>query len=158
MGTIRNINWTQLMPAFIVGESLSPDFQVTKLGCERLRCPCSGRRLRQSSGVAVSVRTLDPGKRLLAFRHVFGGVRMSLLGLSTGCSAGSPSWRSKDEMAAPWKLRFYLVASLSAFVALLFGLFTLPSDPIVGVLFMVGGMALLLYAVAGLCGAPLIKN
>jgi len=61
-------------------------------------------------------------------------------------------------MAATWKLGFYLVASLSAFVALLFGLFTLSSDPIVGVLFMVGGMALLLYAVAGLCGAPLFKN
>ena len=61
-------------------------------------------------------------------------------------------------MAATWRLAFYLVASLSAFVALLFGLFTLSSDPIVGVLFMVGGMALLLYAVAGLCGAPLFKN
>jgi hypothetical protein len=61
-------------------------------------------------------------------------------------------------MAATWKQGFYLAASLSAFVALLFGLFTLSSYPIVGVLVTIGGMALLLYAVAGLCGAPLFKN
>lgn len=61
-------------------------------------------------------------------------------------------------MAATWKLGFYLVASLSAFLALLFGLFALSAYPIVGVLFTIGGMALLLYAVAGLCAAPLFKN
>lgn len=61
-------------------------------------------------------------------------------------------------MAATWKQGFYLVASLSGFLALLFGLFTLSSYPIAGVLFTIGGMALLLYAVAGLCGAPLFRN
>ena len=61
-------------------------------------------------------------------------------------------------MAATWKLGFYVVASLSAFLALLFGLFQLSIYPILGVLFTIGGMALLLYAVAGLCGAPIFKN
>lgn len=61
-------------------------------------------------------------------------------------------------MAATWKVGFYFVAFLSAFLVLLFGLFALSDDPIVGVLFTIGGMALLLYAVAGLCGAPIFKN
>jgi hypothetical protein len=61
-------------------------------------------------------------------------------------------------MAATWKMGFYLVASLSAFLALLFGLFELAAYPIVGVLLTIGGMALLLYAIAGLCGAPIFKN
>jgi hypothetical protein len=67
-------------------------------------------------------------------------------------------FEAQVEMAAPWKVGFYFVASLSAFLALLFGLFALSDDPIVGVLFAIGGMALLLYAVAGLCGAPIFKN
>jgi hypothetical protein len=61
-------------------------------------------------------------------------------------------------MAATWKLGFYVVASLSSFLALLFGLFQLAIYPILGVLFTIGGMALLLYAVAGLCGAPIFRN
>jgi len=60
--------------------------------------------------------------------------------------------------SSSWKLGAYLVASLSAFAALLFGLLELSVYPIVGALFTIGGMALLLYAVAGLCGAPLFKN
>ena len=61
-------------------------------------------------------------------------------------------------MAATWKVGFYFVASLSAFLVLLFGLFALSDDQIVGVFFTIAGMALLLYAVAGLCGAPIFKN
>lgn len=61
-------------------------------------------------------------------------------------------------MAATWKVGFYFVASLGAFLALLFGLCVLSDDPIVGVLFTIGGMALLLHAVAGLRGAPIFKN
>jgi hypothetical protein len=61
-------------------------------------------------------------------------------------------------MAATWKLGFYLVASLSAFLALVFCLLTLSAYPIMGVLFTIGGMVLLLYAVARLFGAPLLKN
>jgi len=61
-------------------------------------------------------------------------------------------------MAATWRLGIYLVSSLSAFVILLVGLFALPVYPIVGALLTLGGMALQLYAVAGLCGAPGFKN
>jgi len=61
-------------------------------------------------------------------------------------------------MAATWKVGTYLVSSLSAFIALLVGLFALPVYPIVGALLVIGGMALQLYAVAGLCGAAESKN
>ena len=61
-------------------------------------------------------------------------------------------------MAATWKVGLYLVVSLSAYLALLFGLFVLSANPIAGVLFVIGGMALLLYGLAGLCAAPLFKN
>jgi hypothetical protein len=60
-------------------------------------------------------------------------------------------------MAAVWKVGIYLVASLSAFVVLLVGLLALAVYPIVGVLLMIGGMALLLYGVARLCGAEDLK-
>jgi len=40
-----------------------------------------------------------------------------------------------------------------AFLGLLAGLLTLETYPVIGVLLMLGGMALLLYAAAGLCGA-----
>lgn len=61
-------------------------------------------------------------------------------------------------MAATWRMGIHLVSSLSAFVILLVGLFALPVYPIVGALLTLGGMALQLYAVAGLCGAPGFKN
>jgi len=61
-------------------------------------------------------------------------------------------------MAATWKLGVHLGASLSAFAALLGGLPMLSAYPIVGVLLMIGGMALLLYAVANLCGAPKFED
>ncbi len=60
-------------------------------------------------------------------------------------------------MAATWKL-IYLVSSLSAFAALLLGLFALPVYPIMGALLTLAGMALQLYGVAGFCGAPKFKN
>jgi len=44
-------------------------------------------------------------------------------------------------------------SSVGAFAVLLGGLFALAVSPILGVLLMLGGMALLLHAVAGLCGA-----
>jgi hypothetical protein len=47
-------------------------------------------------------------------------------------------------MAATWKVGFYFVAFLSAFLVLLFGLFALSDDQIVGVFFTIAGMALLL--------------
>jgi len=61
-------------------------------------------------------------------------------------------------MAATWRMGFYLVSSLSAFVVLLAGLFALPVYPIVGALLTLGGMALQLFAVAGLCRAPGFRN
>lgn len=61
-------------------------------------------------------------------------------------------------MAATWRVGTYLASSLSAFIALLVGLFTLPIYPIVGALLVIGGMALELYAVAGLCGTAESKN
>jgi hypothetical protein len=57
-------------------------------------------------------------------------------------------------MAATWKLRGYLFLSLSGIVAVLVGLLALPTYAIIGVLLTIGGMALLLRAVAGLCEAP----
>jgi uncharacterized membrane protein YuzA (DUF378 family) len=60
---------------------------------------------------------------------------------------------AQDGMVATWKVGTYLVSSLSALIALLVGLFSLPVYPIVGVLLVIAGMALQLYAVAGLCGA-----
>ncbi len=45
-------------------------------------------------------------------------------------------------MAATWGVGTYLVWSLSVFIALLVGLFTLPVYPIVGALLVMGGMAL----------------
>ena len=62
-------------------------------------------------------------------------------------------FEAQDGMAATWNLGIYLIASLSAFVALLAGLIALAVHPIVGALLTIGGMALLLYGTAGLCGA-----
>jgi hypothetical protein len=67
-------------------------------------------------------------------------------------------FEAQDGMAATWGVGTYLVWSLSAFIALLVGLFTLPVYPIVGALLVIGGMALQLYAVAGLCGTAESKN
>jgi hypothetical protein len=67
-------------------------------------------------------------------------------------------FEARDEMAATWKVWTYLASSLSAFTALLVGLFVLRVYPIVGALLVIGGMALQLYAVAGLCGAAESKN
>ena len=67
-------------------------------------------------------------------------------------------FEAQDGMAATWGVGTYLVWSLSAFIALLVGLFTLPVYPIVGALLAIGGMALQLYAVAGLCGTAESKN
>lgn len=47
----------------------------------------------------------------------------------------------------------YVSSSLIAFAALVGGLFALAVYPVVGVLLTLGGMALLLYGTAGLCGA-----
>lgn len=47
----------------------------------------------------------------------------------------------------------YVSLSVIAFAALVAGLFALAVYPIVGVLLTLGGMALLLYGTAGLCGA-----
>jgi len=46
----------------------------------------------------------------------------------------------------------YVGSSVIAFAALVTGLFALAVYPIVGVLLTLGGMALLLYGTAGLCG------
>jgi hypothetical protein len=66
-------------------------------------------------------------------------------------------FEARDGMAATWKL-IYLVLSLSAVAALLLGLLALPVYPIVGALLTIAGMALQLYSVAGLNGAPLFKT
>jgi hypothetical protein len=67
-------------------------------------------------------------------------------------------FEAQDRMAATWKVGTYLVSSLSAFIALLVGLFALPVYPIVGTLLVIGGMPLELHAVAGLCGTAESKN
>ena len=87
-----------------------------------------------------------------------GGAAIHCETSTLGATQAVFGFEAQVEMAATWKVGFYFVASLSAFLALLFGLFALSDDPIVGVLFAIGGMALLLYAVAGLCGAPIFKN
>jgi len=56
------------------------------------------------------------------------------------------------ELAATW-LALYVGSSLCAFAALVCGLFALAAYPLGGVLLTIGGMALLLYGTAGLCGA-----
>ena len=56
------------------------------------------------------------------------------------------------DLAATW-LALYVGSSLCAFAALVAGLFVLAVYPLVGVLLTIGGMALLLYGTAGLCGA-----
>jgi uncharacterized membrane protein YuzA (DUF378 family) len=67
-------------------------------------------------------------------------------------------FEAKDGMAANWNVGVYLISSLSALVVLLVGLLALSVYPIVGALLTIGGMALQLYAVAGLCGAPGFKT
>lgn len=56
-------------------------------------------------------------------------------------------------MAAIWPVAFYIGASLCAFAVLLGGLLALAAYPIPAVLVTIGGMALLLRAIASLCGA-----
>ena len=53
-------------------------------------------------------------------------------------------------MGAAWKFGVYLVGSLSAFGALLVGLFVLSVKPIAGVLLTILGMALQIYVLAEL--------
>jgi len=55
-------------------------------------------------------------------------------------------------MTRPFRLERFLEV-LAAFGGLLGGLFLLGTDPILGVLVMLGSMALLLRSVASLCGA-----
>jgi hypothetical protein len=57
------------------------------------------------------------------------------------------------ELAAIGQGMIYIGWSLCAFAALVGGLFALAVCPILGVLLTIGGMALLLYGAAGLCGA-----
>jgi hypothetical protein len=54
---------------------------------------------------------------------------------------------------AATRLALYVGSSLCAFAALVAGLFALAAYPLGGVLLTIGGMALLLYGTAGLCGA-----
>jgi len=56
------------------------------------------------------------------------------------------------ELAAVGLAIVYVGSSLCAFAALVGGLFALEVHPISGVLLTIGGMALLLYGVGGLCG------
>lgn len=60
---------------------------------------------------------------------------------------------AQEELAALGLTVVYVGSSLIAFAALVTGLFALAVYPIVGVLLTLGGMALLLYGTAGLCGA-----
>ena len=57
-----------------------------------------------------------------------------------------------DRMTKSFHLRD-LLAALAAYVGLLGGLLLLGADPFVGVLLVLGSMALLLRSVASLCGA-----
>lgn len=62
--------------------------------------------------------------------------------------------RGRQEKLAAFGLTVvYVSSSLIAFAALVGGLFALAAYPIAGVLLTLGGMALLLYGTAGLCGA-----
>jgi hypothetical protein len=67
-------------------------------------------------------------------------------------------FEAQDGMAANRNVGVYFISSLSAFVVLLVGLLALSVYPILGALLTIGGMALQLYAIAGLCGAPGFKN
>jgi hypothetical protein len=64
----------------------------------------------------------------------------------------NPNARCRAELAAIWQGMFYAAWSLCAFGVLVGGLFALAVYPIAGVLLTIGGMALLLYGAAGLCG------
>lgn len=61
--------------------------------------------------------------------------------------------RSKRELAATATILMHLGSAFIAFVGLLGGLLALATYPIIGVLLTLAAMALLLYCVAGLCGA-----
>lgn len=56
-------------------------------------------------------------------------------------------------MAATWLVLVYVGWSLCAFAVLVGGLLMLAVYPMIGALLMLGGMALLLYGTAALCGA-----
>jgi len=74
------------------------------------------------------------------------------------CSKGRSSDAGYGGMATTWRPVICFVVSLGAVSGLLLGLLTLTLYPIVGVLLVIAGMALLLYGVAGLCGAQEFKN
>jgi hypothetical protein len=181
MGAIRNMNWTRVVPAFIVCGLPETDSQVTKI---RLLIGEGVHSLLPTRGVAFGFWSGDPGI------HSRGAASARQSGWRSAASCFSQRiqatvssglcelwWRNQnlversnqlelikfgfeaqDRMAATWKVGTYLVSSLSAFIALLVGLFTLPVYPIVGALLVIGGMALELYAVAGLCGTAESKN
>ena len=58
-------------------------------------------------------------------------------------------------MIATGLVMVYMGSSLLALIALVGGLLALAVHPLTGVLVTLGGMALLLYAAAGLCGGQL---
>ena len=64
-----------------------------------------------------------------------------------------PMRGTQEKLAAFGLTVVYVSSSLIAFAALVGGLFALAVYPVVGVLLTLGGMALLLYGTAGLCGA-----
>ena len=60
---------------------------------------------------------------------------------------------SETELAAAGLVMIYVGSSLLAFATVVGGLIALTVYPLIGVLLTLGGMALLLYGVAGLCRA-----
>jgi hypothetical protein len=64
-----------------------------------------------------------------------------------------PARGTQEKLAAFGLTVVHVSSTLIAFAALVGGLFALAAYPIVGVLLTLGGMALLLYGTAGLCGA-----
>lgn len=58
-------------------------------------------------------------------------------------------------MAAAGRVLVYVGSSLGAFAILVGGLLVLAVYPLIGTLLTLGGMALLLYGTAGLCGAQI---
>ena len=65
----------------------------------------------------------------------------------------APIAGSESELPAAGLVMIYVGSSLLAFAVLVGGLIALAVYPLIGVLLTLGGMALLLYGVAGLCRA-----
>ena len=107
--------------------------------------------------VSIVLKSTNLDSRASNMKEEFRSAQSQIVGTRNPARNYGIWLEERDEMGAAWKFGVYLVGSLSAFGALLVGLFVLSVKPVAGVLLTILGMALQIYVLAELCGTPVFK-